>query len=87
MQRGVLVLPKEELTKLREKINTSSCSNQLLCGKIDEAYLNIQNENRVFLSEEELEEMLDIIGIGDQDSVLQSTTQKLNDQLRSIRGI
>lgn len=87
MQRGILVLGKEELQKVKDLISQSTCSNSLLCGKIQDAYEHIQEENRIFVSEEELEDMLDSIGIEENDMITKNTVEKINNQLRNLRGI
>lgn len=86
MQRGILTLSKLQLIALKEKLNEYGCYDELLCGKVEDAYMNIQENNNILLSEDELERILDIVGI-EGDENFKSAVKIIRERLLSIRGI
>ncbi len=77
MQRGTLVLTKEELIELVKHVEFE---------KLNIALNDIKDENRIFINEEELESILDEIGINNENSIIQNISKKLSDLLLSFRN-
>ena len=79
MQRGILVLSKEELEEIVKYINLD---------KFNLARQNIQDENKVFVNEEELENILDEIGYmkSEGNAILRSLLDKISKLLYSFRN-
>ena len=79
MQRGILVLSKEELEEIVKYINLD---------KFNLARQNIQDENKVFVNEEELENILDEIGYmkSEGNGILRSLLDKISKLLYSFRN-
>ena len=78
MQRGVLTLNREEMIEL---LKVESFNN------IVEQNENLSDENRIFVNEEELEGILDEIGIVENNEILLSARSKISDLLRSFRNL
>lgn len=87
MQRGILELTKEELNTLSLNFNLENCQNSLICNKIKDSLSQIQDNNRIFVSEEELETILDEVGfVGDtEDVALKNTMTKISTLLYQFR--
>ncbi|MHC1716760.1 MAG: hypothetical protein AB9915_02675 [Candidatus Dojkabacteria bacterium] len=82
MLRGVLQLSKEELLELGTAIDSLHVKN------FQYALESIKEENSIFVSEEDLELILDEVGLVNEDEniILANTVKKMNDQLRQFRG-
>jgi hypothetical protein len=78
MQRGVLTLNKEEMIELF-KVESFN--------RIVEDKESLSDENRIFVNEEELEGILDEIGIIENNEILLSARSKISDLLRSFRNL
>jgi histone H3/H4 len=77
MQRGVLVLTKEELEEIVKNVDIRI---------LNIAYENIQEENKIFVNEEDLESILDQIGIQSDNEILNTVRTKVSELLRSFRA-
>jgi hypothetical protein len=49
--------------------------------------VNLEEENRLFVNEEELESILDEIGIVEDDEILLTARNKISDLLASFRNL
>jgi PHD/YefM family antitoxin component YafN of YafNO toxin-antitoxin module len=78
MQRGILTLNRDELLELGKSVNSE---------KIKIALENLKEENRILINEEELENILDEIGMPEDNTVLKSAVEKVSDLLHSFRNI
>ena len=78
MQRGVLTLNREEMIELL-KIESFN--------RIVEDKESLSDENRIFVNEEELEGILDEIGIVEANEILLSARSKISDLLRSFPNL
>jgi hypothetical protein len=76
MQRGVLILNQNELKELTKYVELK---------KLDIALENISEVNKIFVNEEELETILDQIGIVTDNEVLSSARSKVSQLLLSFR--
>jgi hypothetical protein len=77
MKRGILVLNSNELIELG-KVTSSE--------KIKIALENLQEENRILTNDEELESILDEIGLSQNNVILNSAVTKISDLLHSLRN-
>lgn len=77
MKRGILVLNKDELIELSKVINSE---------KIKIALENLKEENKILTNEEELESILDEIGLPQNNVILNSAVIKISDLLHSLRN-
>jgi hypothetical protein len=77
MRRGVLVLNSDELIELGRVVDLE---------KIKIALENIKEENRILTNEDELENILDEIGMPEDNVILKSAVSKISDLLHSLRN-
>ena len=77
MHRGVLILTREELLDLVKHVDFD---------KLNIASNNIKDVNKIFVNEEDLEVILDQIGLISGSEVLGSTREKVAELLRSFRS-
>lgn len=77
MRRGIVVLNSDELIELGRVIELE---------KIKIALESLEKENRIFLNEEELENILDEIGMPEDNVILKSAVKKLSELLHSLRN-
>jgi hypothetical protein len=77
MKRGILVLNSNELIELG-KVTSSE--------KIKIALENLKEENRILTNDEELESILDEIGLSQNNVILNSAVTKISDLLHSLRN-
>jgi hypothetical protein len=77
MKRGILVLNSNELIELG-KVTSSE--------KIKIALENLQEENRILTNDEELESILDEIGLSQNNVILNSAVTKISNLLHSLRN-
>jgi len=77
MRRGILVLNSDELIELGRVVELE---------KIRIALENLKEENRILTNEDELENMLDEIGIPEENVILKSAVTKISDLLHSLRN-
>lgn len=76
MKRGILILNSNELVELGRVIELE---------KIKIALEDLKEENRILTNEEELESILDKIGIPEGNEILKNAVQKMRDLLYSLR--
>ncbi len=87
MQRGILVLSKEELDQLFTVLDISVFSGTQLFEKLNSASGSMESEVRILLSEDELESMMDEMGMPFSDNqVLNSALEKINALMASFRS-
>jgi len=77
VKRGILVLNSDELVELGRAVEQE---------KIKIALENIKEENKILTNDEELENILDEIGLPDDNIVLKSAVIKISDLLHSLRN-
>lgn len=77
MKRGILVLNSDELIELGRVVDLE---------KIKIALENLKEENRILTNEDELENILDEIGIPEENVILKSAVTKISDLLHSLRN-
>lgn len=77
MRRGILVLNSDELIELGRVVELE---------KIEIALENLKEENRILTNEDELENILDEIGIPEENVILKSVVTKISDLLHSLRN-
>lgn len=88
MKRGILILSKEELLELIKYYDINNDPNNLLSQKLVVATQNIQENNRISVSSEELESILDEIGyVGDDRPILKQAMNKISTTLTSFNDI
>ena len=86
MQRGILALSKEELDQLLTVLDISVFSGTQLFEKLNSASGSTESEVRILLSEDELESMMDEMGMPFSDNqVLNSALEKINALMGSFR--
>lgn len=86
MKRGIIVLSKDELKELVKYFNIYTSNTQLQI-KIKAAYENIQHKNSILVSDEELESILDEIGIVDNsNTLLKEVTDNISKTLITLRN-
>jgi uncharacterized protein (DUF1778 family) len=87
MKRGILALTKEEYDNLIRKIDITKFRGTILYDKLDSASKSIEDNVRILLSEDELETILDEIGIPiSNDSILSGAYQKVNNLMSTFRS-
>lgn len=87
MQRGVLILNRDEFNSLLTILDINIFSGTQLFEKLNSALQNTDNEIKIFLSEDEIEKILDEVGpptSGNQ--ILNSTLQKISDLMITFRS-
>lgn len=85
MKRGIIVFSKDELNELVKYFNIDTSNTQLKI-KVKAAYENIQDENSILVSDEELESILDEIGIVDNsNTLLKEVTDNISKTLITLR--
>jgi hypothetical protein len=77
MKRGILVLNSNELIELGKVTSPE---------KIKIALENLKEENRILTNDEELESILDEIGLSQNNVILNSAVTKISDLLHSLRN-
>ncbi|KUK66875.1 MAG: hypothetical protein XD87_0443 [candidate division WS6 bacterium 36_33] len=77
MRRGILVLNSDELIELGRSVEQE---------KIKIALENLKEENRILTNEDELENILDEIGMPEHNVILKSAVTKISDLLHSLRN-
>jgi hypothetical protein len=77
MRRGILVLNSDELIELGRAVELE---------KIKIALENLKGENRILTNEDELENILDEIGMPEDNVILKSAITKISDLLHSLRN-
>jgi hypothetical protein len=77
MRRGILVLNSDELIELGRSVEQE---------KIKIALENLKEENRILTNEDELENILDEIGMPEDNVILKSAVTKISDLLHSLRN-
>lgn len=77
MRRGILVLNSDELIELGRAVELE---------KIKIALENLKEENRILTNEDELENILDEIGLPEDNVILKSAVTKISDLLHSLRN-
>jgi hypothetical protein len=77
MRRGILVLNSSELMELGKVINTE---------KIGIALENLKEENKILVTDEELEDILDQIGRPLDNDILLSVSRNISEVLLSLRN-
>ncbi len=77
MRRGIFVLNSDELIELGRAVELE---------KIKIALENLKEENRILTNEDELENILDEIGMPEDNVILKSAVTKISDLLHSLRN-
>ncbi|OGC45025.1 hypothetical protein A2400_02765 [candidate division WS6 bacterium RIFOXYB1_FULL_33_14] len=86
MQRGILILNKEELNQLFTVLDISVFTGTQLFEKLNSASGSIEPEVRILLSEDELESIIDEMGMPfSNNQVLNSALEKINALMLSFR--
>ncbi len=86
MQRGVLILNRNEFNSLLTVLDINIFSGTQLFEKLNSALQSTDDEIKIFLSEDEIEKILDEVGQPISDNqVLNSTLQKISDLMISFR--
>ncbi len=79
MKRGLLTLSKEELSELLKYYDITKEPNSQLSIKLKSAVDNIKDLNQIFVSSEELEDILDEIGPVNPDRpILKQAVDKIS---------
>ena len=87
MQRGVLQLTREEVLALDTAFDWQNNSGSIFAPKLQYAKENLLDLNELFVSEEDLELLLDIIAPVDPSNIpLSSTFEKIGLLLRQFRA-
>lgn len=86
MQRGILLISREELIVLYDNLDIEIYSGSALYEKLNSALQGSDEEIRILLSEDEIEKILDEVGppIHDND-ILNSSITKIFQLLSSFR--
>ncbi len=80
MKRGILTLTKEELLELLKYYDINQKPDSQLSIKLKSANDNIKDINQIFVSSEELEDILDEIGpVNDDRPLLKETMSKISE--------
>ena len=83
----MLVLNKEELEQLLTVLDISVFSGTQLFEKLNSASGSIESETRILLSKDELESMMDEMGMPFSDNqILNSALEKINALMASFRS-
>jgi len=88
MKRGILELTKSEMLSVIDCIDLQRYSETPLANKVlaGKAILTTENSVRLELSEEELEVLLDEVGLVIGDVSLQSVKKKMNSMMSNFRN-
>jgi len=87
MQRGVLVLRKEELEALFTVFDINKFNGLPIYNKLSNAKGSIENEVSISISEDEIERILDEVGPASTDNqILNSGITKMSELLQSFRS-
>ena len=85
MQRGILILNKEELNQLFTVLDISVFTGTQLFEKLNSASGSIEPEVRILLSQDELETILDEVGPPiTENQILNNSLKKISDLLISF---
>lgn len=63
MERGILTLSKNDINFLQKNINLEIFNQTQLSNKLNEAFKSKEEEVKIFLSEDEVEKIMDELGI------------------------
>ena len=86
MQRGVLVLNKEELIQLLTVLDISKFNGLPLFNKLTFASNTPGNEVKILVSEDEIEKILDEVGPPTyENNLANNAIKKINELLLTIR--
>ncbi len=86
MQRGVLVLKKEELIALLTVLDINKFNGFPLFNKLGNAKGSIENEVSISISEDEIEKILDDVGPAIyENQLINNVITKLNEFLLKLR--
>lgn len=77
MKRGILVLCANELIELTRHVDLE---------KFNLAARSLKEENRILVNDEELENILDMIGKPENNPMLEGAVSKISELLLSFRG-
>lgn len=77
MKRGILVLSASELIELARNIDFE---------KFNLAARNVKEENRILVSDDDLEDILDEIGRPVDNEILNNVAKKISNTLLSLRN-
>lgn len=87
MQRGVLVLQKEELEALLTVIDINKFNGLPIYNKLSNAKESMESEVSILISEDEIERILDEVGPANtDDQKLNSGIIKMSELLQSFRS-
>lgn len=86
MQRGSLILSKEEFNQLLTILDITMFEGTQLFEKLNSASGSTENEIKILLSEDEVERVIDEIGMPFSDNqILNSCLEKINLLMESFR--
>lgn len=86
MQRGVLVLKKEELIALLTVLDINKFNGLPIYNKLSNAKESIENEVRISISEDEIERILDEVGPAIyENELINEGIKKINEFLLTLR--
>lgn len=86
MQRGMLIISKEELNQLLTVLDIYVFTGTQLFEKLNSASGSTDTEVRILLSEDELESIIDEIGMPfSENQILNSALEKINALMSSFR--
>lgn len=86
MQRGVLILTKEEVTELLKVLNIDLFINTQLHEKLKSASQSDEQEIKILISEDEIERILDEVGPPIYESnIVNQTIEKIDQLLITLR--
>lgn len=86
MQRGTIILTKEELNQLIPVLDTASIKNTQLNVKLNSAKERNEENISILLSEDEIERILDQVGPPVyENQIINNTIQKIQNLLLSSR--
>ncbi len=87
MQRGVLTLNREEFNQLFSKLDINRFINTPIYEKLNIASEDISDNIQIFLSEDEVEMILDEVGLPfSDDPVLNNALQKIRALMTKFRS-
>lgn len=87
MQRGVLVLQKEELEALLTVIDINKFNGLPIYNKLSNAKESMESEVSILISEDEIERILDEVGPANtDDQKLNSGIIKMSELIQSFRS-
>lgn len=86
MQRGVLTLNRNEFNSLLNILDINIFTGTQLFEKFNSASQSTEEELQILLSEDEIEKIMDEIGIPNpDDTLLTSALEKINNLMMSFR--